>query len=90
MQHLVLITPDFETPLQHFTVEFAIWRLDLRMLPNVFHGQFQVVMLPNRPMRFTRTKNKDKIRRIAKVVLTSVFKAVDQEFSTRFQAWNSP
>ena len=30
-------------------------------------------------MRFTRTKNKYKIRRIAKVVLTSVFKAVDQE-----------
>ena len=44
MQEFVLITLDFETPLQHFTVEFAIWRLDLRMLPNVFHGQFQVVM----------------------------------------------
>ena len=30
-------------------------------------------------MRFTRTKNKDKIRRIAKVVVIAISKAVDQE-----------
>ena len=38
-----------------------------------------MALSPDRPMRFTRIKNKVLIRRIAKVDLTSILKALDQE-----------